>query len=210
MISFLITVKDEEEYITQLLEQLETTAGVDDEIVIVSDFSDYPTLSILENFRDDNSDLSIEIYSHHLNGDFAAHKNFGIEQCTKPWIFQIDADELMSLGLANNVHTLLEYNEDVDLFLVPRVNIVEGLTQEDIQRWGWRVNEHGWVMWPDFQTRIFQNNEDIRWHGAVHERIVGFTTYSMLPEEEDWALYHLKDIDRQREQNALYETIQRT
>lgn len=210
MISFLITVKDEEEYIPKLLEQLRTTVDENDEIVILSDFSDYPTLSLLENFRDDNPSLNVEIYSHHLNGDFANHKNYGIEQCTRGWIVQIDADELMSYGLANNIHTLLEYNDEVDLFLVPRINIVEGLTQEDINRWGWYVNEQGWVMWPDWQTRIFKNNEQIRWDGEVHERIVGFQTYAALPEEEDWAFYHLKDIERQREQNALYETIQRT
>lgn len=210
MISFLITVKDEEEYIPRLLEQLETTVDANDEIIILSDFSDYPTFSILENFRDHNDDLDIEIYSHHLNNDFADHKNYGIEQCSKDWIIQIDADELMSFGLANNIHTLLEYNDDVDLFLVPRVNLVEGLTQEDIDRWGWRVNEQGWVMWPDWQTRIFRNNEEIRWEGEVHERIMGFQSYSYLPEEEDWALYHLKDIERQRRQNELYESIQRT
>ena len=208
MISFLITVKNEEEYIPRLIEQLVSVVDDGDEIIFLSDFSDYPTLSLLENFRD-NSNLSVEIYSHNLNNDFASHKNYGIEQCRCEWIVQLDADELMSHGLANNLHTLLEYNDDTELFLVPRVNIVEGLTQEDVNRWGWQVNDQGWVMWPDYQTRIFKNNEEIRWEGEVHERITGFQSYAPLPEEEDWALYHLKDILRQREQNDLYETIQR-
>lgn len=210
MISFLITVKDEEEYISKLLEQVESIMGEEDEIVILSDFSDYPTFSILENFKESHTDHDIEIYSHQLNNDFADHKNYGIEQCTREWIVQLDADELMSVNLANNLHTLLEYNGEIDLFLVPRVNIVEGLTQEDIDNWGWSVNDKGWVMWPDYQTRIFKNNDNIRWQGEVHERIIGFETYTPLPEEEDWALYHLKNVERQREQNELYENIQRS
>lgn len=210
MISFLITVKDEEEYIPRLLEQLETLADIEDEIIILSDFSDYPTLSILENFRDDNSDLDIEIYFHHLNGNFGAHKNYGLEQCNGDWVFQIDADELIGFDLANNLHTLVEYNQDVDMFWIPRVNLVDGLTTEDIQRWGWSVNENGWVMWPDWQPRLFRNNGNIRWVKPVHEQLAGFIKYAMLPEEEDWALYHFKDIERQRVQNALYNTIERT
>lgn len=208
MISFLITVKDEEEYITRLFEQLETTVDVEDEIIILSDFSDYPTLSILENFRDDNDDLDIEIYSHHLNGHFGDHKNYGLEQCTRDWVLQIDADELLGFDLANNLHTLIEYNEEVDLFWIPRVNLVDGLTQEDIQRWGWRVNEQGWVMWPDFQPRLFRNNGNIQWVKPVHEQLTGFKNYATLPEEEGWALQHFKDIERQRAQNALYDTIE--
>jgi len=207
MISFLVTVKDEEEYIPKLLDQLKDVATEEDEIVFLSDFSDYPTLSLLENFKDDNPELDIEIYSHHLNGNFAEHKNFGKEQCSNKWIFQIDADEYMSDYLATNLHTLLEYNGDTDLIAVPRINIVNGLTQEDVNKWRWRVNEMGWVMWPDFQTRIFQNKPDIKWKNKVHEVITGHKSFTTLPEEKEWALYHIKDIDRQRAQNALYDTI---
>ena len=207
MISFLITVKDEEEYIPKLLDQLKNTVDLEDEIVFLSDFSEYPTLSLLENFKQENSDIDIHIYSHHLNENFAEHKNFGKEQCTNMWIFQIDADEYMSDFLSTNLHTLLEYNTDVDLIAVPRVNIVNGLTQEDVRKWNWTVNEMGWVMWPDYQTRIFQNKTNIRWKNNVHEMITGHTSFTTLPQEKEWALYHIKEINRQREQNALYETI---
>ena len=98
-------------------------------------------------------------------------------------------------------------NSEIELFLVPRVNIVEGITQEDIKKWGWVQNDKGWNMWPDYQTRIFQNKKDIRWQGNVHERIVGFKTWAHLPQEERWSLYHIKDVERQRSQNDLYNTI---
>ena len=58
------------------------------------------------------------------------------------------------------------------MFLVPRVNTVDGLTQEHINKWRWNVNKKGWVNWPDYQTRIIQNSPKIKWQNKVHEQII--------------------------------------
>ena len=209
MISFCITTKNEGLYLDGLLAQLvpmlDKNTG-EDEIVIIDDYSDdEETLDILSSWR--NNWPEIQFYQRHLQKDFSTHKNFGIEKCSKHWIFQIDADETLGSALEENVHSLLLENSEVELFLVPRVNIVNDITQEDIKKWGWIQNEKGWNMWPDFQTRIFQNTKNIKWQGKVHERIVGFNTWTHLPEEEEWSLYHIKDVERQRSQNELYRTI---
>tara|TARA_Y100001963_G_C6721154_1_gene419186 strand:- start:370 stop:993 length:624 start_codon:yes stop_codon:yes gene_type:complete len=207
MISYLVTTHNEGKSIETLLLQIMKYISDNDEIVIVDDHStDQTTLNILSEIEA-ASGGQVRVFKHDLNKDFASHKNFGKEQCNNKWIFQIDADETLSEYLAQNIHTLLEYNENVDLIGVPRVNIVNGLTQEDVSKWNWRVNEKGWVMWPDFQTRIFQNKPDIHWKNKVHEVITGHKTFTTLPQEEEWALYHVKEIERQRTQNALYETI---
>jgi glycosyltransferase involved in cell wall biosynthesis len=209
MISFCITTKNEGLYVDGLLTQLVTMldkSNGEDEIVIIDDYSDdEETVDILNDWRLDCP--VIEFYQRPLQKDFGAHKNFGIEKCSKPWIFQIDADETLAQALEDNVHSVLLDNSEIELFLVPRVNIVHGITQEDVKRWGWIQNEKGWNMWPDFQTRIFQNKKNIKWQGKVHERIVGFKTWSHLPEEEQWSLYHIKEVERQRSQNDLYSTI---
>ena len=209
MISFCVTTKNEGLYLDGLLTQLVTMLDKrngEDEIVIIDDYSDdEETLDILSSWR--NNWPVLEFYQRHLQKDFGAHKNFGIEKCSMPWIFQVDADETLAHALEDNVHLLLLDNSEVELFLVPRVNIVNGITQEDIKKWGWVQNEKGWNMWPDFQTRIFQNTKHIRWQGKVHERIVGYKTWTHLPEEERWSLYHIKDVERQRSQNDLYSTI---
>ena len=93
------------------------------------------------------------------------------------------------------------------MFLVPRVNTVDGLTQEHINKWRWNVNEKGWVNWPDYQTRIIQNSSKIQWVSKVHEVITGISTKGLLPMEEEWCLYHPKDIEKQEIQNKLYETL---
>ena len=92
---------------------------------------------------------------------------------------------------------------DVDLIWIPRVNTVEGMTQQDIQKWGWRISENNWVNYPDYQSRIFKNSPEIRWQSKVHERIHGAQTYAHLPPHEELSLYHPKTIDKQEKQNKF-------
>jgi len=208
MISFAITTHNEGQYIQDLLDQLVPFCEKSgDEIVVVDDFSTDPfTINVLEGYERAGS---IKLHQHALNKDFAGHKNFLTEQCMGDYIFQVDADETFNENLLTYLHDIVDNNDTIDLFLIPRVNIVNGLTEDDIRSWRWQVNEKGWVMFPDYQTRLYKNHVDIRWEGKVHERIVGYKTMAPLPAEEEWSLYHIKDINRQRAQNALYNTIQR-
>jgi len=208
MISFAITTHNEGEYIRDLFDQLipycETTG---DEIVVVDDTStDAFTCQLLYDYADENK---IRLYTHELNNDFAAHKNYLNSMCEGDYIFQVDADEKFHDNLLTYLHDIVYNNTQVDVFLIPRVNVVNGLTDEDVRRWGWQVNDKGWVMFPDYQTRLYKNVPHIKWEGKVHERIVGYKTMAHLPDEEEFALYHIKEIDRQRKQNDYYATISR-
>jgi hypothetical protein len=129
-------------------------------------------------------------------------------ECKGDYIFQIDADEIPSETLVINLKAILTSNS-VDVFIGPRANLVEGLTQEHINKWGWRVNEKGYVNWPDQQKRIYKNDSSIKWKGhQVHGMIEGYKTFAVLPLEEDYCIYHNKQIQRQEEQNARYSQIQ--
>jgi glycosyltransferase involved in cell wall biosynthesis len=206
MISFAVCTHNEGEYIQTLLNQIVPfCAETGDEIVVVDDFStDELTLSILDTYE---AMGDIKLVKHSLNGDFATHKNFLTEQCSGDYIVQIDADEVLHENLLNYIGEIVGHNDGVDLFWVPRVNIVTGLTDTDIKKFGWKVNDMGWVQWPDYQTRIYKNSENINWEGKVHERITGHKTEAYLPAEEDWAIYHIKNVARQRLQNEFYETL---
>lgn len=207
MISFAITTHNEGEYIQKLLEQLIThTKITDSEIVILDDFSDdVRTIEILDWAQ---LQPKTTVVKRKLDNNFATQKNYLNSLCKGDYIFQIDADELLHPHLLSHVDAVVKSNSEVDLFLVPRVNLVQGLTQTDIENWGWVVNENNWVMWPDYQTRIYKNIPSIKWERAVHERITGYDVMAKLPAEEEWAIYHIKDIDRQRKQNSYYAKIQ--
>ena len=167
-----------------------------------------------------NGDPEIEAYlrSHSINGEFTWHsgkfennfadwKNKLTSLCTGDYIFQIDADEIPNENLIFTLHEIIETNSELDMFLVPRVNTVEGLTQEHIVKWGWRVNDEGWVNWPDLQCRIWKNKPELRWKNKVHEVLDGFKTYTALPDVEYFALYHPKTIAKQEKQNNYYDTL---
>jgi hypothetical protein len=100
---------------------------------------------------------------------------------------------------------ILEVNTDVEMFSVPRVNTVEGLTEAHIKQWGWYVNQDGWVNYPDYQNRILKNIPTIQWVNKVHEKIIGAMVTCSLPEGFD--LYHFKTIEKQEKQNNYYNTI---
>ena len=206
-VTYAITVCNEINEITKLINFLHPRIQSEDEILIqydeggvTDDVRGY--LRIINDLHD-----NVNVIGFPLNKDFASYKNNLKNHAKGIFIFQIDADELPNEYLITNMHDLLEANKDIDLFFVPRVNTVEGLTNEHIQKWRWNVNEKGWVNWPDVQTRIYRRTSEIEWEGKVHERIKGYNTMTYLPLEEDFALYHPKDIERQEKQNELYETI---
>ena len=206
-ISYAIPVCNEIVQITKLLDFLETRIDKEDEIIILFDTNNgLPTVEEYLRSKSINPTF-FQWYPYHFDGHFANMKNHLKSLCTGDWIFQIDADELPHESLIENIRELLKLNPTTEMLLVPRVNTVDGLTNDHINKWGWKINEKGWVNWPDYQTRIVQNNPKIRWVSKVHEVITGFSTKALLPMEEEWCLYHPKDIKRQEAQNNFYDTL---
>ena len=205
-ISYAITVKDEEVEIQKLLGFLLEKKREEDEIVILFD-SKNGTSKVREILNSYSLLDWYKWYERDFNDDFADHKNHLMGLCTGDYIFQIDADEIPNEYLIENLPFMLTHNPEVDLFLVPRVNTVEGITPEHIQKWGWNINKNGWINWCDYQTRIYRNTTEIKWINKVHERLDGYKQFAYLPMEEDWALYHPKTIERQERQNSYYGTF---
>ena len=205
-ISYAITVCNEFVEIQKLVNLLRQNKRQQDEVVILFDQKNGEE-EIATWLTKQNKYPNVQFWRGYFDGHFADWKNKLTEYCTGDYIFQIDADEIPNEILVNNLPFILESNQTVDAFLVPRVNTVEGLTQEHIQKWRWNVNDKGWVNWPDYQWRIWKNRPEIKWKNKVHEVLEGFKKYSPLPQEESLALYHPKDIERQEKQNAYYDTL---
>ena len=205
-ITYAITVCNEFLEIQRLVAFLLTHKRHQDNIVIL--------------FDETTGDPEIEMFlrTHSVNGEFSWHKdkfqghfadwkNKLTSLCSGDYIFQIDADEIPCTPILETLPLLIEQNPDVEVYLVPRVNEVVGLTDEHVQKWGWNVNSEGWVNWPDYQWRIYKNVPNIKWKNKVHEQLTGFVQYANLPMEEDYSLYHPKTIERQIKQNEYYNTL---
>ena len=205
-ISYAVTVCNEFIEIQRLIKFLLENKRIQDDIVVLYDSK--------------NGDIEIESFlrANSINGEFAWHKaefqghfadwkNKLTSYCNGDWIFQIDADELPTETLIQYLPDVINSNSQVETMLVPRINTVDGLDQDHIQRWGWNINEHGWINWPDYQWRIWKNKPEIKWINKVHERLDGFLSYASIPADESLALQHPKTIERQIKQNEYYNTL---
>ena len=199
-ISYGITVHNEQEELERLLGKLLVSIDEEDEVVICVDGNHKGVRDVIKLYSIDSRVIH---YDRKLDGNFADHKNSVIEKCSGDYIFHIDADEYPNKILLQQLKQILEIN-NVDLIWIPRVNTIDGMTDEHIQRWGWRVTEKKWVNYPDYQARVFRNHRDIRWTRPLHEHIVGCKTYAHLPPHEELSLYHPKTIQKQEQQNLFY------
>ena len=203
-ISYAIPVCNEYRELDKLLSLLLEYKRQQDEIVVQCDLGNTTkeVYEVVEKYKP-----NIKVIEFPLKGNFAAFKNNLKANCVGAWIFQIDADELLHEEFLKQLPQILRDNPTVELFCLPRINTVEGLTQEHIIKWGWNVNDKGWINFPDVQTRIIQNSPKIQWIGKVHEVIYGHRSHAVLPIQEEYCILHHKHIKRQEIQNTLYSMI---
>lgn len=144
-----------------------------------------------------------------FNNDFSEFKNKLNETCNNygaDYIFQLDADEMISEFMVNNIENILNYNKQNDVFCLPRINTVEGITEEHIKKWGWKLNDKKYINFPDLQCRIFKPS--VKWHNKVHETVmIGSMKFSTFPLDEQFCILHHKTIEKQELQNNLYNTL---
>lgn len=207
-ISYAILVCNEYKEFSRLVNLLLNSIDKNDEIVVVQDYGNTSTDIInLCNDCVKNDPDRFKVYSNSLNRDFASQKNFLNSKCNGDYIFNIDSDEYINEYFPTIIKDFLSNYPDIDLFLLPRINIVNGITQEYIQQMKWFIDMNGYINYPDYQARLYKNKPEIKWTGKVHETIVGYKQFSKLPSESGYDLIHIKDFERQVNQNNMYNSI---
>ena len=201
-ISYSMLVHNETDTLEKLLKFLVKWKNDDDEIVILDDYSDNEKTKEILDFYVSTYDIVYE--QRNLLKDFASQKNYLKNMGSGDYSFNLDADEMISLWMIKNVHEIIEANDGIDLIYLPRINTVDGITDEHCRMYGYKVNEEGWINFPDWQGRIFRNRPNIRWQYKVHEMITGYQTYATLPTDKPFCILHPKTIEKQVEQNKFY------
>ena len=209
-ISYAITVNNEYEELRKVYKTLKQSIRTEDEIVIQQDscgsVKGLPDSKVKAYCQELEKLGKIVYTTFDLNGHFANFKNNLAKVCTGDYIFQIDADELPSIYMIDVLPEILTHN-DVDVFKVPRINTVDGITQQHIDTWKWGVNDKGWINFPDYQWRLYRNTNKVKWKNRVHEVLDGYQTMAYLPAEEQWCLRHDKTIKRQEQKNEMYSKL---
>jgi len=198
-LSYAITVCNEHRELDNLLYFLTENKDAEDEINVLLDAGKATdkVRSVLKKYE------GIEINEKEFDGNFADHRNYHASVCSGDYIFVIDADEMPQIGLIENVKNVLS-ETDADIMGVPRINICPGYTQKWLDKHNFKVNECGWINWPDFQGRIYRNVPSIKWEKGLHERLVGSEKVLMFQPNPYLALWHIKSIQRQDKQDEFY------
>lgn len=200
LVSYAICVCNEHLELDNLLNFLDETRHVDSETVVLVDSEKAPpeVYEVLKKYQ------WVSYHERKFTNDFAAHKNHLNSLCRGEYIFNIDADEIPQETLMHAVAQCAKSNE-YDIVYVPRINVCPGYTTKFIDKHNFKVNEIGWINWPDYQARIYRRRTT-KWTGVVHERVEG-PTQRGLPPEPQYALWHIKSVAKQDKQNTLYSQI---
>jgi glycosyltransferase involved in cell wall biosynthesis len=145
-ISALIVARNEEKRIEECLSSLTFV----DEIVVILDRSTDKTLKICKRF-------SNKIFSGKWTCE-GKRRNFGIEKCSSEWIFEVDADEIITNSLALEVKKKIKLNK-YDYFYIPLTNHIYSTPV----KYGWMA-----CLAPDGKFCLFKKKNKF-WHeGLVH------------------------------------------
>ena len=112
-----------------LLERCLQSLKFADELIVIDDFSTDETAEI-------SARCGAKVVKHAMNGDFAAQRRFGIEQCGCKWVLFIDSDELVSDELAEEIKHVLQGGEKAAYLLkrensFPHYDITHGSMRSD-------------------------------------------------------------------------------
>lgn len=151
-ISQCMIVKNEEKNIRRALSWAKPIAF---EQIVVDTGSTDRTVEIAK-------EMGAKVYHFQWINDFAAAKNYAIEQASGDWIAFLDADEYMDPQDAKKLLKLLEPLSTPN----PQKKVAMFVRCSWVQ-----LDDHGKPFSVDVQDRIFRNRKDIRYHGKIHEQI---------------------------------------
>ncbi len=143
-ITYAITVCDEYLELEHLLEVIFPFLQKNDQVLIQTDKSSVTNEvnQVIDDFSHQyiGSNFRITHESVKLEKNFGAFKNHLKKKSECDWIFQIDADEYPTESLLTSMLYLIKENKDAEVILIPRINTVEGITQDHIDKWNWNVS----------------------------------------------------------------------
>jgi glycosyltransferase involved in cell wall biosynthesis len=176
-LSVVLATYNEEENLPSCLESVNDLA---DEIIIVDGTSEDKTVEIAKKFN-----AKVIITENQTN--FHINKQKAIDQATKEWVLQLDADEHVSHALASEIREVISQKDtQIDGYWIPRKNWFLG---RFLMKGG---------QYPDYTLRLYRSGKGRLPQKDVHEQAVvdgevGFLLHPLLHYPyKDFQFYLLK------------------
>ncbi|OGC82509.1 MAG: hypothetical protein A2W07_01875 [candidate division Zixibacteria bacterium RBG_16_43_9] len=147
-ISAIVITYNEEKNIQRCLESLSWA----DEIVVVDSFSQDRTKDIASSFTDKIFDLEWQ--------GFGKQKEIARTKASYDWVLSVDADEVVSEKLREEIKSVINKNDSSDGYYIPRRSNFLG-------RW---IKHSGW--YPDYVLRLFRKHQTRFDDSPVHEKLI--------------------------------------
>ncbi len=147
---------------------LHSAKEVVDEIVVMDMHSTDATTDVAAMF-------DARVFFHDDVGYVEPARNAAIAAASGDWILILDADEILSEQLRDQLIKLIS-DPEADAYFLPRQNIIFG-----------KFMHTGW--WPDYQLRLFRRDA-VTWLPQIHSvpKVSGKAIY--LPPDEKVAIIH--------------------
>ena len=192
-ISYSIQVCNESRELFSLINLLIKIIDEEDEINVIVD-SNHKTdkvMRVIEHFKD-----KVNTFERPFD-TFKANSDFHGKVATGDYIFGIDADEMPQEYLIKRIKNIIEETK-AEIIAIPRINIHPGITEQEAKDFGFKVNEVGFINWPDFQTRIWKKCDYIYWTDEVHTKLTGTDKAIGIQPLPSLALWHIKSMEKQK------------
>lgn len=182
---------NEEAYIERWIAGIDRT--VFDDVVVVDGGSRDQTVALLNK-------AGIRVIERKFPDDFADQRNFAVSQALGDWIFELDADEVISAPLLREVKALTAdaTRDGVFSIGIPRLNFVDGVLVMSPGAYGL-----------DFQYRLHHRGMHV---GRVHTDVVDPVTAVIgnrveLRIADGRFIVHNKSSWRHEARNAYYRSL---
>ncbi|NCN50950.1 MAG: glycosyltransferase family 2 protein [Candidatus Pacebacteria bacterium CG10_big_fil_rev_8_21_14_0_10_44_54] len=184
-LSIVVTTKNA----ARTLERTLKSVRFADEIVVVDMMSSDETQLIARRFTD-------KVFTTADVGYVEPARNFSLSKAKGEWVLVVDADEVVSATLRDQILQVIELDSNVVCYAIARKNILFG-------KW---VQTAGW--WPDFQPRLFQRG-CVEWSDAIHSKpkVTGESVHFPADEALAFEHYNYESISEFVSRMDLYTTI---
>lgn len=170
-ISACVITKNEEQNIGVCLESLK---GIVQEMIVVDTGSTDQTTTIAASY-------GAVIYHYEWQNDFAAAKNYALDQARGEWIIFLDADEYLSNEARQSFELYMkkiDTNKNFDAIGVRMVNIDKDEADKELSS--------------VVTVRIFRNRPNLKYKNAIHEELFNSdkTIHILIAEQNILQVYH--------------------